>query len=341
MSRVLRVIRIRLKRYKEFKYWKNKLKSGKYCADKHFKCYSRTDCQSLSYARSKLKKKMCAYLTFSSKGKQNVDAGTVLLFSNSATDKGVPLSVKIFDLQERIVTTFYNDNDKFRADLTDTKALSKYFPIPERLSCDEKNMVISERLINVVSVSDLSCQERVSIFSKVIRDYTSYYNFENNRNPDKFNLDHCGEISYLIEQLGSDINSIIPVTFVQHGDLTLNNVLWEKDNDKVYYIDFEHCKPYIFFYDLFWLVHNDFIYNNSRILLDEYLSGTFDEDLEILFSSAGAIYNKTIRKKYFYSFLIAMYQNRIQQLDKKNKKVALWSLKKIFNYIKSYKEISE
>ena len=68
-------------------------------------------------------------------------------------------------------------------------------------------------------------------------------------------------------------------TINQHGDLWLYNTMLE-ENGKVYFIDWEHSGEYFLFYDLFWWMQHEALYNDNFSHLERYITGKYDFTLK-------------------------------------------------------------
>ena len=320
-------------RIKEFFKWSSTLENGVYCVDSKFKCFAKNSKNSLEFAQSLKCNPKIKLFKFSFHNAKSTDKGTLLLLSNGCDGNMVPLSVKVFDFNALKVTTYYNDSQKYLADSMLDENF-KSFNMPQRYSNDSSKMIIVDELIDSVPVKEWDANSRVAIFKNVINDYLKYFKLKHKVfSKNSFDFDNS-LIKQCFEKITIDFDSL--PKFVQHGDLTFNNILLNKKNQEIYYIDFEHHQSYMFLYDLFWLIQNDYIYNNNSTLLDAYFNGTFDKDLSDLFVCVNVDYNMAMRHEYFYCFLLEMYENRVKDLDEANKQISLRSMQKIFDYIQQY-----
>lgn len=337
MGKILKKISLWFIRRKEFKRYKNILANGVYVADSRMKCFCLMEARSLKFVETHLKIRIGARKRFSkfkikTKGLK-LHENSIILLSNSTMDNGRPQSVKVFNLTNCQVSTYYNDEIKLKKDIQGGKMSTLFFPTPKRILEDIDKRIIIDEIIFSKSVDLLQNDERIEVYKKVIKDYISYYERVGHALVGKFSFSEREEDIQSLHDAVTLIRDFQFVTVVQHGDLTFNNILYEQKQNKLFYIDFEHSQAILFYYDMFFLMQNDYIYNRNSILLEEYLKGTFDELFAQLFQCVGLVFDYVLKKEYFVLFLIEMYQLRIKSLSSNNKRIALNHIKKLFDYI--------
>ena len=76
----------------------------------------------------------------------------------------------------------------------------------------------------------------------------------------------------------------IELPFVKlHGDLISFNILLNKNNNEIKYIDFERSDYFIFFYDIFLLIWLEFTIKNDDRYLDFFVDEKYDVRLAEMF----------------------------------------------------------
>lgn len=124
------------------------------------------------------------------------------------------------------------------------------------------------------------------------------------------------EINELLERLSSKINNDILTLelpcCVQHGDLSKENLLYGEADGKTdfWWIDWEHAKERVFFYDYFFYIINSARYYNTAAY-DLYMSGGTDEMLKDFFHHFGVKFEPEKRNDYLLIFMIDFLKERV------------------------------
>lgn len=131
------------------------------------------------------------------------------------------------------------------------------------------------------------------------------YTYEDNRFQEILNR--------IAEQISPEVMDDSITLCIQHGDLSSENLIYGKSNNHVGYwwIDWEHVRERIFYYDLFFYIQHSAFYFNNDMILQEFLSGKFDLILSDLFRRFGQVYVPKCRKEYFCVFLITFLVERV------------------------------
>lgn len=317
-------------RIKELYKYRHLLKRGQYYASKNFKCLCRSDKKQFALYN------LCAKVPFifvwicSGKSKENY---SIVLLSNTTKDDRTPESIKFFDFEKKLIRTQYNSINRIMKD--QCSQLSRILLTPRIVEINTEEKYIIEEYIVAKRIDELTESERIKIVNTVIDNHTSYYpNYLKRSSHDFCLLQKSGLLCDRYCALSSGLKNIQNIEVLQHGDLTLSNLLYA--NNRLYYIDFEHEEYYFFLYDVFWLIQNDFVYNNNSCLMNFYLSGNLDHKMFKLFDSVGAVYIPENRKDYFILFLASMYNCRVNNLDSYNIGVATHSINYVLNFIDSF-----
>lgn len=262
------------------------------------------------------------------------DGEIIVLGNTSVFDR--PASVKIFNLEKREVATLYFDESKMKRDIDAQNCFKGVLPLVPLLSCDFDNKFVIERLISGDGPSRSEEERYLKLFSDVCACYTNYYKSTQTcqtvsvgdliAEAEEKNAKDSAVMRSIISALKGLENEIIDLRLI-HGDLTYSNMLITEES--LYFIDFEHFGYYSFYYDLFWLMQNEYVYEGSSELLRAYFTGEIDDLFEALFDSVGQCFNPDKRGIYYCLFLVQMYNKRV--FDNKSKSAVFDYVKKIID----------
>ena len=120
----------------------------------------------------------------------------------------------------------------------------------------------------------------------------------------------------LASNLTPDILDGKIATCIQHGDLSRDNLIYGKseENTGFWWIDWEHARERIFFYDYFFYMLNTAMYFSDKSAIISYLNGEFDYYLVNWFNQFGLEYNTNHRKDYFIVFTLDFLKQRVCNL---------------------------
>lgn len=149
--------------------------------------------------------------------------GTSIYFSNMPDITWA--DAKIFDYKSERVLTICPTQKRFETIIQNKELSAKYFPTTKVLKKDLDNYIYEEPFVKHTIVDDKNI---LLILQRVLDFYCDFYS-ENLVKKEK--------------------------TFIQHGDLSIDNVILNSDND-LYFIDFDHMENLPIFYDLFYLLTN-------------------------------------------------------------------------------------
>ncbi len=120
---------------------------------------------------------------------------------------------------------------------------------------------------------------------------------------------------------------------VQHGDLSKDNLIYGKSEDKVgfWWIDWEHAEDRVFFYDYFFYIINSAFYGDMGAY-DAYINGENDDILHSWFGHFGIEFQINRKFDYFLIFAVAFLKERVCD------KGYFGALKKYFELIERLQE---
>jgi hypothetical protein len=253
------------------------------------------------------------FFTFSSKSFH----GDLCLLSNSDKKN---FDVKFFDLNSNIVLTKYSKSKDLIKKITNYNLFSKFFKIPKIIEYNFNDRICIEKYIDTMPKKQWTRNDYKIIINKIFEDYIQYFNNFQLKN-DYFRVEDAlceikkyekklDSLCFISQKLYSLKNLDIPQVN-QHGDLWLYNILFDKNKKNIYYIDWEHSNIYCFFYDIFWWIINEVVYEKNHEFLNNYLDGKFDKQFYSLFLAFDKKYNINMRKTYLYLFVAELFLKRI------------------------------
>ena len=130
------------------------------------------------------------------------------------------------------------------------------------------------------------------------------------------------EMNELLERLKEHIGfDGLPKAFplcLQHGDLSQDNLMYgSADGTKgFFWIDWEHKRDRIFFYDFFFYILNSAFCSDVFTPLGAYISGACDEILTDFFDYFGLSYDPQRKKDYFLLYAIVFLKERTCDLGR-------------------------
>lgn len=268
--------------------------------------------------------------------------GTVYLLSNDNTEEK---DVKIFNIKDKQVLSVYVKLDDLKKKIQNYEYFGNYFKIPKINSYDFIKKTTIEELIDSKPKNDWNDFDYTQVIDTIFNSYAEYYKKYAQNNIIK--TKPLGEITTRLyeDKVLSDLSTKIvnkisenmkvkelPQMY-QHGDLWLYNTMLSKNSKEVYFIDWEHSEDYFLFYDLFWWIQNEAIYNNNLSYLENYVSGQYDSYFECICCLKDYSFNYQNRKDYLYIFLLELLDRRVLNSDEKTKEVAKDMYSKFFDQI--------
>ena len=326
------------KRKKTLCEFKRYLKNGQYLGDLRAKVFFRKeDGRNKRFCEEYLKRHFPvgffrrSFFQCSLKTKDKSFYGDIIVFGNTAIEDK-PASVKVFNIDDKEIVTIYQDEKKLRCDLNAYEYFVGKLPMVPIILKDLENRIIKEKLVIGRSVSQLDEKEYYQLFERVASYYVEYLR----------NEEGCKKVLYsdlLNEAIEKEIDEMlreqiilrfsniqdksVPIKIL-HGDFTYSNLLLDKQG--CYFIDFEHFGGYCFYYDIFWLMQNEYVYGQNKTLMQLYFKGDLDVIFKMFFESVGECFDENMRDVYYYVFILEMYNKRVFNIEEKNI---------VFNYIKN------
>lgn len=239
------------------------------------------------------------------KGSGNIFQGEILWFCING-------DIKIFSDFETL--TLCKNEKNYLAKIENYKYFSKYFDLPKLKESDDKKYQLIEEFIHFQKITK---EDTKFILKSIYKDYILYLKIikensceifrslnnliESNRNP--INKSQFEEIcNYIGVELFSKKFPYIKL----HGDLWTDNILLTDTNNSksLKYIDWDESGTYIFFYDFFKFIWNEFDVNGRHDYYQRYMNNEFNQYLEDIFSIFKVEFKSSLKQDYFCMFIL-------------------------------------
>jgi len=246
--------------------------------------------------------------------------GTLLYLSN---DSDLKYNVKIFCFEAKTVCTVFYSDERYKICMQNMDKTISLFPTVSMNYYDPERRLICENLVEVIPKGEWTKTTYNKIYLMILDTYMKY------SDKVKYELKPFNRIyskpvpedditSILLKQINRDRVDEMPVAFI-HNDLSLNNVLYTT-KDSVLLIDWEHACIGPFYIDIFFCILNEYMQYNNEHLLIQFFSGSFDDNLEKIFSNFGIEFGNFQKLTWIYLILLSIYLR--SGVDKKsNKKI--------------------
>lgn len=264
--------------------------------------------------------------------------GSIYLLSNDTSDEK---DVKIFDIKTNKVLTVYVEQQNLNKKIEDYKYFGEYFKIPQIIGYDFDKKTSVEELVLSKPKNSWDELDYSKVIESIFSSYEQYYNSTSKNNNYGYarvsdmlsKLKEDETLNNLVCQIEKEISKELIAddipTINQHGDLWLYNTMLG-DNGKVYFIDWEHSGEYFLFYDLFWWMQNEALYNDNLLHLEGYIMGKYDVHFKGVFDALNYNFNKRLREDYVYIFILELLYKRILNNSVNIKKTANALFSKLF-----------
>ena len=226
--------------------------------------------------------------------------------------------IKLFSFQRKQILTICTSAQICRQQLEEFQQLHSYFSMPG-LAAQPDN----ERGYTISMVSLLPRPEEKQALENIATCCSAYHvahPAQTNSLPVCHILDFSYDDPTLVQPLADLANRInntakqlqIPLC-LQHGDLSRDNLIYGNcdEKDDFWWIDWEHARPRLFFYDYFFYILNTAVYFKDTTALQNYLQGDYDRHLSEFFEKFSMDYDPHLRKDYFLIFAVVFLKERV------------------------------
>ena len=225
--------------------------------------------------------------------------------------------VKLFSFQRKKILTVCVSEEDNEKQLQEYELLHKAYGMPavtqsSLFPCSHEIAMISlsdrpteEQAIAAITAANERFNPDTSVLAKASKEDLLSFAYENE------------EMNALLTKIKEQIKvECLDVTFplcLQHGDLSQDNLMYGTADETTgfFWIDWEHKRDRIFFYDLFFYMLNSAFCSEISEPLDSYLRGDCDGLLKKHFAYFGLSYDSEKRKDYFLLFAIVFCKERL------------------------------
>lgn len=226
--------------------------------------------------------------------------------------------IKLFSFTRKEILTVCTCEEDRQKQLAEYEKLHAYFKMPR---LERQNLYAHSYKIAMVELLDRPREQRAL---KAIADCTGAYHVAHSVEEKTASVRDITALSYekqacndllakLVEEIAPDLLDMgFPLCF-QHGDLSRDNLIYGicEGTEDFWWIDWEHARARLFFYDYFFYILNTAVYFQDTTALRAYLDGDCDGDLQVFFAAFGLTYEPEYRKSYFLLFAIAFLKERV------------------------------
>lgn len=265
-------------------------------------------------------------------------SGSVFAVSGNGKD------YKIFDFKNKKVLWKFSCEEGFISKINNYEFFSRYFTMPKQYGNNHHERMVIEEYIDFIPYNHWTDQDYSYVINQTFDKYIYY--FQQCRQLRAYNY---STINYYLEELQEQDSVLqyvknniqpellkmkIPVLRM-HGDLWTSNMLLGKEPDSnVYYIDWEHSKELVFFYDFFFILWNDAFLRANHYYLEQFIRGEYDNHLEEIFSIFDLQYNGSLKVDYFSMFFLVKFKERWESESYKIQEEVLNQYKKIVSMMR-------
>lgn len=247
---------------------------------------------------------------------------------------------KVFDFINQQVLTMYFSKRKYNEILEAYRFFKPYFNLPSIISYSSDPLIIQEELIDHTSYKKWTKEDFDLVIKDIFERYTTYFQCcsrDNNYSLIKpvtilQNIQNADMLSEFITAHTNDdiLRMDLPLVRI-HGDLWIPNILLTRNKlDSVYYIDYEFSDAFLFFYDIFWFIHDQVVNHSNHYFLFKYVTGEYDDDFKSLFSTFHLNFEKNNRLDYLNIYYINVYMKRCNHLHQRERMLHLNNFKDIY-----------
>lgn len=240
----------------------------------------------------------------------NSEYQAIYIANNSDVDR----EVKLFSFTKKKILTICKSAEEQNKQIELYSALHKSYHLPAVAICDTYDYSYTIDMVQMLPSED----NKSAILE--IAECTKKFNKSNAKKQTREILKYSYQdnrfqtvLNKIVKNISNQVLDASITICPQHGDLSSENLIYGKSNGRTGYwwIDWEHIKDRVFYYDIFFYIQHSAFYFNNKSILQEFLCGEYDLILNDLFSHFGHTYIPERRKEYFCVFLIAFFSERL------------------------------
>ncbi len=228
--------------------------------------------------------------------------------------------IKLFSFERKRILTVCTSKEARNTQLAEYEALHEAFGMP---CVTENNLYPNAYEISMVEL--LPRPEEVEALAEIARCTAAHHRLhpfcDRRSTADVLRADYGDEalsapLALLASSVSEDAKARSIPLCLQHGDLSRDNLIYGTcdGHEGFFWIDWEHKRARLFFYDYFFYILNTAMYYSDTAALDAYLSGACDAHLDAFFKTFGMTYEKDRKKDYFIIFAVDFLRQRVADL---------------------------
>lgn len=317
---------------REFRYLKSilrlygdRLAKGKYRLLDGLRAVSLDDTETLEFSQTYFGKarsggkvffvvdKLNAWGYYTNKNKKSTEEYEAFYTANN-DDK--IREVKLFSFKRKKIQTFCTSSAEAKKQIEQYKLFGSAYAMPIVKRDDRYNNAFEISMVELKArPEDQFALENIIRSTMAFNSSTDRLQRKTIRELINFSYEN-DEMNDLIGSIVSKIDTKVLEESIslcmQHGDLSKENLMYGESDGKngFWWIDWEHARDRVFFYDLFFYIINSAMYYDTKAF-ECYMSGELDELLRGFFNHFGSEFVPEKRRDYFLIFTVDFLRERV------------------------------
>lgn len=230
-------------------------------------------------------------------------AGNILWFTSGG-------EIKIFSQESVLILC--SSEASYQQKIQHYRYFSPFFPVPALQQQNAEKFQLLEERIDFRRITN---EDDSLILKAIYQDYTVYFRQQRKKAVEhrfeELLIQHNEKLDPLIREIQPELLATKFPFLMLHGDLWTENILLERDSEKLWYIDWDSAGEYFFCHDFFKFMWNELDVHGNPHYYQNYLAGKYDEAFTQLFDLFQLNFQPQHRKDYFYlSFLSFMLEGQ-------------------------------
>ena len=205
---------------------------------------------------------------------------------------------KFFDYEHKKILTVCPHEKRYEMYMRHRSWFEPYFPMVDLLAADPERFVFEERIVDKKKVAK---DEWESVFHTLFEIYSKYYPAPGIlQKAEDYPCAHFSDLAFGRQTFST-------VLYMQHGDLSSDNFIYDTSGS-IYIIDYDNANYYPYFFDMFFLIMNLYIWEDNDAGVRLLLDGAFDRYFD--FSLAGDVRSVYDAFLLFANFYLDFYTKK-------------------------------
>lgn len=220
-------------------------------------------------------------------------SGRILWFTSGG-------EIKIFSPAEVLILC--SSETSYQQKIQHYDYFSPFFSVPALQQQDAEKLQLMEERIDFRKITP---QDDSLILKTIYQDYRHYFQQQRTTAAAHRLADQTREeLAVLTKEIHPDLLATKFPFLMLHGDLWTENILLERESEKLWYIDWDTAGDYLFFHDFFKFMWNELDVHGNQHYYQDYLAGKYDEAFADSFQLFQLDFQPQYRKDYFYLFFL-------------------------------------